>query len=58
MKNTKTKCDFCKYYSGRSCMATPKSIYCKEAADEYYNDSRNTKVAHQARKSFRSWDRK
>ena len=36
--NTKqqyTKCDFCKYRSGRTCMAKPDSYYCKEALNEF-----------------------
>lgn len=31
-----TKCDFCKYKSGSSCMVTPNSYYCKEAQNEFY----------------------
>ena len=31
-----TKCDFCKYRSGRTCMAKPDSYYCKEALNEFY----------------------
>ena len=37
--NTKqqyTKCDFCKYRSGRTCMAKPDSYYCKDALNEFY----------------------
>jgi len=32
----KTKCDFCQYFSGSSCMAKPNSHYCQEALDEFY----------------------
>lgn len=55
MTNTKTKCDFCKYWTGRSCMATPNSHYCKEAIDEYYAsfNKQQPKV-----KSLRPWDQK
>ena len=56
-KNTiKTKCSFCKYYSGRSCMATPNSRYCKEASDEYYQYLHSNK-AQTAQKSLRAWDK-
>lgn len=37
--NTKqqyTKCNFCKYYSGNTCMAKPDSYYCKDALNEFY----------------------
>lgn len=30
------KCSFCKYFSGKSCMARQNSNYCREALDEYY----------------------
>lgn len=36
MEKRKTKCDFCKYWTGRSCMATPNSIYCRDAQNEFY----------------------
>ena len=55
MIKQKTKGDFCKYWTGRSCMATPNSHYCKEAIDEYYSSfsKQQPKV-----KSLRPWDRK
>lgn len=31
-----TKCSFCKYFSGKTCMAKPDSWYCTEALNEYY----------------------
>ena len=52
---TKTKCDFCKYWTGRSCMATPNSHYCKEAIDEYYASFRKQQPKV---KSLRPWDLK
>ena len=57
MNNTKTKCSFCKYWSGRSCMVTPNSFYCKEANNEYYLYLNNKNQA-QPQKSLRPWDRK
>ena len=57
---TKTKCSFCRYWTGCSCMATPNSHYCKEANDEYYqylrNKNNNTVIP--AQKSLRSWNKK
>lgn len=54
--NSKSKCNFCKYYSGRSCMVTPNSYYCKEANNEYYQYLQNNKQP--AQKSLRKWDRR
>ena len=55
--NYKTKCNFCKHWTGRSCMVTPNSYYCREANNEYYQYL-NTKGKGQAPvKSFRSWDK-
>ena len=31
-----TKCDFCRYYVGKTCTARPNSWYCKEATNEFY----------------------
>ena len=36
MKQQYTKCSFCKYKSGTTCMAKPDSYYCKEALNEFY----------------------
>lgn len=36
MNKRYTKCDFCKYRTGTTCMAKPDSYYCKEAINEYY----------------------
>ena len=56
MERLKTKCDFCRYWTGRSCMATPNSYYCREASDELrqHLQGRQKQVAI---KSFRKWDR-
>jgi hypothetical protein len=58
MANSKTKCDFCRHWTGRSCMVTPNSHYCKEANDEFYQFLKNKKVAQPAQKSLRPWDRR
>ncbi len=58
MNKTKSKCDFCHYWSGRSCMVTPNSAYCREATDEYYRYIQNKKTSQPAVKSLRSWDKK
>lgn len=58
MNKAKTKCDFCRYWSGRSCMVTPNSYYCKEANDEYYRYIKAKQAIQPAQKSLRSWDRK
>lgn len=57
MNNYKNKCDFCRYWTGRSCMAVPNSAYCREATDELYKYLREVKAATTV-KSLRSWDRK
>ena len=59
MNQTKqtSKCNFCTYYSGRSCMVTPNSYYCRDANNEYYQQLRN-KANQPAAKSLRSWDRR
>ena len=57
--NTKqqyTKCDFCKYKSGRTCMAKPDSHYCKDALNEFYAYLNKNK--QQPTKSLRPWERK
>ena len=55
----KTKCAFCKYFSGSSCMAKPNSAYCRDAADEYYQYLRTKNVKPlPVQKSLRSWDKK
>ncbi len=58
MNNTKNKCSFCRYWTGRSCMATPNSAYCREAADEYYQYLKSRNAAQQPQKSLRSWDKR
>lgn len=57
MIKNKTKCDFCRYWSGRSCMVTPNSAYCRDATDELYRYLREGKMVTPV-KSLRSWDRK
>lgn len=57
MTNKKTKCDFCRHWTGRSCMVTPNSFYCKEANDEYYQFLKGTQ--NQAPiKSLKKWDKR
>lgn len=58
MKQNKIKCDFCRYWTGQSCMATPNSYYCKEANEELYRYLQNKKSTQPAQKSLRSWDKK
>lgn len=61
MNKVRTKCDFCKHWTGRSCMVTPSSYYCREANDEYrqYVSEYAKGVKSKAPvKSFRSWDKK
>jgi hypothetical protein len=57
MIKPKNKCDFCKHWTGRSCMVTPNSYYCKEAYDEYQQYIRGTQQQTQI-KSLRNWDRR
>ena len=56
----KTKCSFCRYWTGQGCMVTPNSHYCKEANDEYYQYLRNKNINSKSQqpKSLRSWDKK
>ena len=59
MNNTvKNKCSFCRYATGRGCMVTPNSHYCKEANDEYYQYLKNKGSKQPVQKSLRSWDKK
>ncbi len=58
MNNPKSKCSFCKYWTGRGCMVTPNSYYCKEANNEYYQYLQNKKISQPAQKSLRSWDKR
>lgn len=57
MNKPKNKCAFCKYYTGRSCMVTPNSYFCKEANYEYYQYLKNNQISRDV-KSFRSWNKK
>ena len=57
MNKPKSKCDFCKYWTGRGCMVTPNSYFCKEANHEYYQYLKNNQIGRDT-KSFRSWDKK
>ena len=54
MYKNKTKCDFCRYWTGQSCMVTPNSFYCKEALAEY-NQYLTTKSGSPPVKSLRKW---
>ena len=54
----KNKCDFCRYWTGSSCMAKPNSAYCREATDEYYQYIKNKNAKQPAQKSLRSWDKR
>lgn len=54
----KVKCDFCRFWSGRSCTVTPNSYYCKEAINEYYQYLQSDKINQPIRKSLRAWDKK
>lgn len=61
MTNNKTKCDFCKHWTGQSCMVTPNSYYCREANDEYreyINDYVKGVKSKAPLKSLRSWERR
>jgi hypothetical protein len=58
MNNPTSKCSFCKYWTGRGCMVTPNSYYCKEANNEYYQYLQNKKISQPAQKSLRSWDKR
>ena len=57
MTNRKTKCDFCKYFSGKTCMAKPDSSYCTEALNEFYAWLKSSKP-QQPQKSLRPWDKR
>lgn len=56
MERLKTKCDFCNYWTGRSCMVTPNSHYCSAAIDEFRRYFLN-KQKQATVKSFRKWDK-
>jgi hypothetical protein len=58
MNNRISKCSFCRYWTGCSCMVTPNSRYCKEATDEFYRHFQNIKNTQPAQKSLRSWDKR
>lgn len=58
MIKNKTKCSFCRYWSGRSCMVTPNSYYCKQANDEYCQYLRLKINTLPTQKSLRPWDKK
>lgn len=57
MNNKLSKCSFCRYFTGSTCMVTPSKFYCKAAADEYYQYIQNSKTNKQAQKSLRPWDK-
>ena len=56
IKQQYTKCDFCRYKSGRTCMAKPDSHYCKDALNEFYAWLKNKD--QQPAKSLRPWEKK
>lgn len=53
-----TKCDFCRFWTGRSCRTVPNSSYCKEALDEYYQHIRGNGANQAPVRSLRPWERK
>ena len=55
--NKLTRCSFCSYWTGSSCMVTPSAFYCRRANDEYYQHLKYKKVSQQPNKSLRPWDR-
>ena len=57
MERLKTKCDFCKYWTGRSCMVTPNSYYCREASEELRQHFLG-RQKQSAIKSFRKWEKR
>ena len=56
MERLKTKCDFCRYWTGQGCMVTPNSYYCREASDELRRYLTN-KQKQSTIKSFRKCDK-
>lgn len=58
MNIVKNKCSFCSYWSGKSCMVTPNSHYCKRANEEFYQYLQNKKSKQPAQKSLRAWDKR
>lgn len=50
------KCDFCTYWTGKGCMVTPNSAYCKNAIAEMQTRLYGQNTAPV--KSLRKWDRK
>lgn len=51
----KTKCDFCRFYTGTGCMVKPSYYYCKDANNEYYQYINGLNSAKA--KSLRKWDK-
>ena len=58
MHSKKVKCDFCRFWSGRSCMTIPNSHYCRDATNEYYQYIQHNKSIQPTQKSLRAWDKK
>lgn len=57
-KKTVTFCNYCRFWTGYSCMTTPSQNNCAKAKDEYYYDKYNgNKYKQQPQKSLRKWDR-
>lgn len=60
MAKNKSKCDFCNFWTGQSCMVTPNSSYCSKALQEYQyylNCLKANKTPVQT-KSLRPWDKR
>jgi hypothetical protein len=53
-----TKCAFCRYYSGKTCMAKPDSHYCTEATNEFYAWLKTKQNKPSAQKSLRPWEKR
>lgn len=53
----KTKCDFCQYWTGSSCMVSQNLNYCKDALYEYFQYKKNAGFVTKPIKSKRPWDK-
>lgn len=58
MNKPLTKCNFCRFYNGYSCMATPNSAYCTNALNEYMQHKKATGQVVNQIKSKRPWDKR
>lgn len=57
-KHSKNKCNFCKYFSGTSCVVMPSAYYCREAVNEYYAYLQESSNKKYKQKSLRNWDKR